>query len=411
LLVVIESEGLNKNELKYEVTLRNIAEVLKNHSSSLENSRIGLAEGLSGYSLTLFEIGNELNDDALNDSALTLISRAIEGAESENLKFSHINGLSGLAWTLCYFAEKKVIELDEEFFEGIESVLSEVAMNHLNQGDYDLLHGGLGIGLFFLKRNNDYSREIVSNMISALESFSVNDVHGRRWFNLRGKFPKSVDLGLAHGLPGIMSFLLRAHDKGIRSEDCRRIILEILDYLLSHRYLEEGKLSFPSAVSEENGIVPVSSSRLAWCYGDLSISIVLLQIAKSLRLDDLKDQAIEIGLNTTKFKDPNVTFLSDAAFCHGFGGVSYLYNKLFLLTGLRTFEENSKFWLVKAITLVESMGGVSNFRSFIPEKNDLPGKETGWVQSFGLLEGLAGMAMALCEKSNENGWDECLLLS
>ena len=113
--------------------------------------------------------------------------------------------------------EKNWIEKDEDIINEFDEHLKETGLLYLNEGNYDFLHGGLGIGLYWLDKKNGV--EIISKFIDILYETRINCPLGIYWINTRVKSEKDVvkeiNFSLSHGMSSILVFLAKAYERGI----------------------------------------------------------------------------------------------------------------------------------------------------------------------------------------------------
>src|SRR6266513_752734 len=143
---------------------------------------------------------------------------------------------------------------------------------------------------------------------------------------------------MAHGMPGVLSFLAQVHARGIKQNEIEEMILSCLPFLLQHEFDEDSFFCFPTAID----VVPKEKeekpySRHAWCYGDLCMANALIHCGKSLHRNDWKNKGIEVALKTTHRTFDN-SGCTDAPFCHGTVGLAHQYNRLYQLTGNEVFK-------------------------------------------------------------------------
>src|SRR6185503_9355574 len=90
----------------------------------------------------------------------------------------------------------------------------------------------------------------------------------------RESFPQGmVNLGVAHGVPGVLPVLARAVARGAAPESARALLHGAVAWLLSRKLPADQESVFPSAWGP--GTEP-ASTRAAWCYGDPGIAAALL---------------------------------------------------------------------------------------------------------------------------------------
>ena len=105
------------------------------------------------------------------------------------------------------------------------------------------------------------------------------------------------NLSLSHGMASIVAILSKILARGINKEKTEKLLRGVINYILSNQFDIKNSLSyFPNSISLEGDKGP--QSRLAWCYGDLGVSLALWNASKVLADNQLEQKVIEIRGNT-----------------------------------------------------------------------------------------------------------------
>ncbi len=103
--------------------------------------------------------------------------------------------------------------------------------------------------------------------------------------------------------------------------------------------------------------------------------------------------------------------VKDCGLCHGAAGVGHLFNRLFQATGDASFAAAARFWFERTLEMRRMDQGIAGFAALTrdPEHPD----EERWVVAPGILEGAAGIALALLAATTniEPCWDRMMLVS
>ena len=389
-----------------EEALLSAAEMLSPDISFLGCKSVGALLFLikNTYSLELIENNEDVIRGLINSFIINMQKVAKEGV------FSFGDGLMGYGWLLTLLM--KTIDMDIEaglFLKKLDRCARDYSIGCLKKNNYDFLHGAIGAGVYMIERidKNDTlsSLEII---VRLLKESSVPTNTGISWSSpaLSGKC-NSFDLGLAHGIPGIIAFLsmlMRLELK--RFNNAQDLIRGSVDFILSNENPNPQLFGFfPHQVSPGNG--KPSKSRLAWCYGDLGIAVALWLAGETLFDSSLKEKAIDICLKTTERKCYKETRIIDAGICHGSSGVAHIYNRMYYYTDLKEFKDAANFWIEKTIEIGCFDDGIAGFKTWnSPDYG-------GWQAEYGLLDGVAGIGLALSSHLSEKEptWDRFLLLS
>jgi len=282
----------------------------------------------------------------------------------------------------------------------------------LRNNNWDFLHGAIGIGLFFLMDlSNSKSFTYVKELVEGLNNLSINERKRElKWSSLSSLIPggspmKAYNLGLAHGIASIIAFLTKTYQKEISKSTSKRLLEGAVDYLLSKiNDIKENICYFPSRVI--NGEVE-KYSRLAWCYGDLSIATVLYNTSRVLNDKVLEEFALQVLRHNTLRRDLEKDYVINASLCHGTAGIANIFYRMYWNTKEEIFKNAASFWFDKTLEMSKFPDGLAGYKTLNPVNY-------GGIQcEYGLLEGIAGIGLALHSwvTQTEPTWDECLLLS
>ena len=102
----------------------------------------------------------------------------------------------------------------------------------------------------------------------------------------------------------------------------------------------------------------------------------------------------------------------DAALCHGAFGNAHIFSRLYAATGEPSLREAALRWVRKGLSLRNAGTGPAGFRAWLPPEPDEPVRDP-WLPRFGLLEGIAGIGVAMLGLLSpvEPAWDEILMVN
>ncbi len=336
----------------------------------------------------------------------SIIEELYAKANDSDLTFS--SGLIGYGWLLAFLENEENFEFDAaELHQQIQSIALDFALTEISEwGNLDFFHGGLGSAFYLLERHQKEDQSIaLRQILVALEAKSIKVKQGIYWpdWNAASEQKKeNCNLGVAHGLPSVLYFLSRLVKNDIEKIRAQKLLKESIGFLLQCKNTPDSKSIFPSIFSFTE---PKGSSRIGWCYGDLGIALVLYTVAEALQEENLKQEAIDLCLHCTQRISFEETKILDAGLCHGTIGASHLYHRMFLNTGRVEFQNAANLWKEKTVELSNKTDGLAGFQLWNPG--------TGWENSFGFLEGIAGIGLALLaqESGRDPKWDRMLLIS
>jgi lantibiotic modifying enzyme len=372
-----------------EVYIQKIEEIV----SSSNITSLGLMEGEAGVCLFYAELYKHFKEDKYYNKLLEHLNNILEGISSEKLSFRFSDGIPGIIWMLNYLEKEEIIESIEEIglSELNESLYSHIE-NDFKINNWDYLHGGLGVLLGFYEKDI-FALKLCINYLD--DTCIIEDDGSIKWHS--ELYNHKINLGLAHGIPSIIYFLL----KGLAIDELYNKSHKLLEgaikmILKQEQNFEQKGYCFDSFIGDNY------KSRLAWCYGDLSIAYLLYNAGKSLKNSELVQRAIKIAETTTTRRELKDTFSIDACLCHGSTGLYLMYKKFYTETCIDVFNEASDFWLEQTKVLLDS-----NDFTFYNRYNN------NWENNFSFLEGLSGVGLTLLFhiRNEDSAWDKCLLLS
>ncbi|MFA0924331.1 lanthionine synthetase LanC family protein [Xanthomonas fragariae] len=361
-----------------------------------------LGDGLSLRAVIELVQARQTNHQSYWQGMEQALEEALTLQDKLPLSSSLFRGLPGIGWAvqLCPLlldktsSQQFLVELDEILLDGI------LETHHPN---LDMVNGIAGIMVYAMRRGLSASSS--SDLWSAIELVCSRAV--REWLNFsdasdlesRGTdFQKN--LGLAHGIPGLLLMMANASRKGHISRAATELALDGFDHLWMHAIKgDDDGVLFPSTAGSQR------VTRLAWCYGGLGLADAyrrasLLDSSYGVRFSSL----IEGSLNQFKSGKHQIT---DASLCHGAAGV-HLYFEIFgrcefLSAQLR--NECKKASVVAGEKLLHFNDGTVEKPSYLWSHK---GKN---IKTASLLEGTTGVVLAqnaVASQSNCYPWAELL---
>ncbi len=373
------------------------------------NSHYGLLGGSLGEVLFLFYFGELIRKENVAVIATQRLEDTIKTINSsKNVLFSFGNGISGLLWVMYHLNKCSYLTFDINNFNKYDRLIKETMNDKLTIGLYDYLHESLGMYLMFLSRN-DNDPEIL-DFVCKMDTIKINcDLNmGIGWeYYLRSADRMVINLGMSHGLSSIIAILSKGYKVNSNSLT-KELIIESIKCLLSAKSSTQNNSIFPNHVFKN--AKPISNksseSRLAWCYGDLGISVALWHASQALGRKDWEQEAIDTILHASKRRGLVENGVVDAGLCHGTAGIAHIFNRMYGYTGLEELKEASNYWFAETLKMARFEDGLAGFKAW-------QGNERGRENEPGLLEGIAGIGLARISAVSdiEPAWDECLLLS
>ncbi|EAY29883.1 lanthionine synthetase C family protein [Microscilla marina] len=397
-------------------------------TNTLEIDERNVYTGKTGIALFLAYYYKYSQDEKYLEKVYQIMSSALNEIDQE--KSISLSGTSGIGWVLQHLTQLGVFSQKET--QEYLATLNHFVMNSLiydkQQDNYDLMHGYIG-KLIYLISSHKLSKQpqvVTEYILEFIDYFhekskKEND-HAIFWTQsnsvINGKINK-VCLGLAHGMPSIISFLcllLETFDlPQERKFKASELIQKACTWILNQRGIYEVKRGvYPTFIPPDN---TQKEGYLAWCYGDLGIAIALTRAGKTIQNKLFYQEGIKIAVLAAK-RDLITSGISqdatnfDSTICHGLFGILYQFHILYKMTQEPIFKSTVEYWLNIALDKTDLELSFCGFQACIsPRQNTL--KE--WRDDPTLLGGAAGIGLVLLDyyfpliKPPEN-WAKILLL-
>jgi lantibiotic biosynthesis protein len=377
--------------------------------------RSPLASGAAGIALFFAYAHLAFPDRGLDDLCMQGVQEALGEVTASNLGPSLFSGFAGVGWMLRHL-EGRIFESDEDPGAEVESTLLAALARYGELWPAELIGGLAGFGLYFLERlPRESARQGAEQVVAQLAANAREESGAVTWFTPPQGVPASqkatapdgyYNLGVSHGVPGVIGFLAAAHRLSVAPGEARRLATGAVRWLLDHRLPEGSGSTFPGSVGP--GIEPVPT-RHAWCYGDPGVAATLLLAARSFGREDWEREALACARLAAGRREGATTGVDDAGLCHGAAGLAHVFHRLFRATGDETLREAALFWLGRTLEMRQpGLGpggfGVADF--------DAAGQRI-WTAAPGFLTGSAGIGLALLAAITpvEPEWDRLMLLS
>ena len=400
-LPVISEKKLTK---LIDEKVRQIAEVL----ISLDVRKLdnGLLSGIAGISVFLFFYSKFKNEKKYKNRGEELLSEIFERINNGFVLHTFCSGIAGITYAIEHLADQGFVDMeDTTILGGFDSFLYQNGINDFKHGNYDYLHGGTGISLYFLLSQGTDAEGKIENLITELEKQAIFEDNGTvLWTSItdRTKGTHGVNISLSHGISAIIVLLSAAINRNICVEKSEKLLRACVQYMLNNKQ-DTGKFIsyFPNVI--EPGSMG-QNSRMAWCYGDPGISYSLLNAGKCLKEEKWINTSVEILLSSAKRISPEETQVVDACVCHGSSGLALIFLQAWRCTGNEEFREASIYWVKQTLDMAIHKNSMAGYSVWHGEK--------GWKPEAGILEGISGIGLMLMEvlSEEEGAWLEMILL-
>lgn len=390
---------------------RELAQVCRSDTNEFEGT--GLARGRIGPAQYLAAWYRVTGDATARDAALAHAQATLDAMGDDPLRFDWIGGLSGTTWALRRIAWLDDEPLAPDFSDDIDRTLAVRLGVAQWTGDYDLISGLVGDGLYALDHPDlEWRDRLAGATLDHLERLARTSEAGTTWFtepqllpeHQRVLYPEGYhNLGLAHGVPGVVGFLARCVESNCHAERAAPLLVGTMQWLIAQSLHRPGR----ERSTEEKGYYASFAesdrpTRLAWCYGDLGVCAAILRAADAMRRDDWRAFALEIARDCAQ-RSADECFVNDMGICHGSVGAALVFLRLWQQLGDESLAQATRFWAQRTLDMrlaqFPHTGGV-----FRAEWED---GEYSSVACASWITGAAGVGLALlsCITGDRDPWD------
>jgi lantibiotic modifying enzyme len=374
-----------------------------------------LASGAAGLAILHAYLAQAGRGTSHTDAAVRCLNRAVAALTEKPMEASLYSGLTGVGWALAHLQSRLPSRNCEDDLNDIDQAL----LDHLEQcpwrDDYDLISGLVGFGVYALERlpaKAGLARRAptlcLERVVDRLAEMAEYRAEGITWWTdpkwlpreTAEKYPHGYyNLGVAHGVPGVITFLGLVRAAGIAVGKCGPLLEGAMRWQLAH----QTSGGFPAWIAPGEKDEP---ARLAWCYGDPGISAALLMAARGAGDSSCARSALTIAHRAAE-RPAAQAGVKDAGLCHGAAGLGHLFNRLFQATREPRLADAARFWFVRTLEMQRAGQGIGGYQAWqLGDKG-----EPAWLTDSGLLTGSVGIGLALLGAATtvEPAWDRMLL--
>lgn len=372
-----------------------------------------LASGLAGVSLFFAYLPPELTSDRTRDLAANMIERAARSPSLAASGSGLLEGATGVLWALDHLTRAFREPAETDPLLPFDQTILRIVDRGFVEQPYDLITGLTGVGVYALDRYPlGLAESCLVAVIERLRDLAVPVQDGIAWAT-RGNSSLPLesnrqlyDLGVAHGMAGVIGFLSLAYSTGIRRDMIAELLNGAVSCLLAQERAHELGPRFPYTVSF-SVVDDLRPLRIAWCYGDAGIAAALYLAGSNLGVASWKVKALELARNAATLNRDSCG-VDDTGICHGSVGLAHIFNRLGQASGDNELLQAARDWYQITLEMWRPREGVAGFPAWAPAE---PGSKN-WIAEPGLLEGAAGVGLALSAAiSWEPAWDSILLTS
>lgn len=369
------------------------SELIKN-PSILGDNRFDILGGKSGeiiFKLSFHKYFKNEYDDLYND-----ISELISRMSGNGFVSGGISGLAGVLYSLMLVKEQYPdFEDINELFTQVEELVINAFYEFVSVKNYDYLHGSTGVVAIFINDEARYEKHIKYFVEKIYNEFcNKNDLEKFSKFN-NANYSYEFKHGysnssFSHGISGLVIALAKAYNLGIEKDKIEKIFENLVEFYNKFEITEDNSTSVYTNYLPNANI----STRMAWCVGDLGISIALWNIGQCLNNDKYKHRATRIFDKCSERKELKENLIFDSGFCHGMSGIAQMFNKIYALTNDEKYYTSTEFWITQTLSNDTFNDGFAGYKAW---QADL-----GWQNEYSFLEGICGIGMVLIDFSNQD---------
>lgn len=380
-------------------------------SGNRSESNIGLLDGKAGEAMFLMYYARYSRKNKYYEAALNKIDQVFDIINAGDYTPTHCSGIAGVCWTIEHLVAHNFIDADlEDSLGEFDAFLAETMHREMESANFDFMHGALGIAFYLLRRRlsrpslDQHLEKFVDDLFNCAVA---DDPDTLKWIvtNNNETGEKGPNISLSHGSASIVSMLAKFIRQGIAVEKSVNMLNRAVEYILRQENNPAQKGScFPSySLETQRG----HYSLLGWCYGDVGIGLALLRAGQATGQQLWCDKAIAVLLHSCTRRNIQTNEINDAGFCHGAGGLAYIYLRLFFETGNPTFYDTSSYWYQITRDFAIHPDGFAGYKTHSTPQAD------GWHYRSDLLNGITGIGFSLLQTLVDMpyNWDECLLIS
>ena len=256
-------------------------------AAATDHRNPSLASGSAGLAVCAGQLARTRSDQMVADVALEHLEAAVDVLATEPLTSSLYSGFTGIAWAV-ELVDRLLGNESEDRNGDIDDALTGLLQRYPDDAPYDLINGLTGLGVYALARwPRPGAAPCLLGVVEQLARRARHDRDGIYWWTPpswrgpRGERyqPAGVDLGVAHGVAGVIPFLARVHRLGLAQPAVRSLLDGCVHWLLAHLVDTASGPTVPYYVAD--GVEP-GPARSAWCYGDPGVAAALLLAARDV---------------------------------------------------------------------------------------------------------------------------------
>ena len=316
------------------------------------------------------------------------------------------NGSAGICWLMEMLLQEQSAPYQANFNQQFELLqVQNLQALHTWPGELELIRGLAGQLVAATRRllaNPDSAPTIewIRHLLRLLQQSAEFEEALCYWptpqssvFFQQQAGANQVNLGLAHGMPGILAALVPLVRIAALRDVAEPLLRGGCEWLLRQQ-LPADRLSVFSTCYPQT-----HDSRVGWCYGDLTIALTLSRAAAALDVRHWREAALAISLKASQ-RTASDGHIADCGVCHGSIGLVLIFRLLAEQLAELKLHAVAQQWLDWTSQRFTAQGVTALF----PQHQQ--------QSQHGFLEGLAGIGLVLLRESGQfSSWADALLLA
>lgn len=325
-----------KNDI--ECVLNRINKTIEEYNFNFTNS--GFLEGNLGYCLYYYYCYLLLNNDSFIDKLSFHLEKSINDINENNVEHYSPSHIVEIGRLLAFFVSEKILDYTylDEFVQSSESIVYTYLSRKVDDVNFDSIDGIISTGNYLLdlyELEDKKTKESIELIVKIILENVLSDKNHYYWrFNFRDRKNPFIELGIFHGMAGIVYFLSRIIKNHVCSSELVDIVQGACDFMLSCQG-NNNKFLFPLDSELKFGFP--NSINLA--YGDIGIGYALKTAGITINSSNIRDRGQFIIDRCANYKDSSNNEIRDAEFIYGASGLLSFFDNI------STYEEKDRYKL------------------------------------------------------------------
>lgn len=388
-----------------------LADIARREHQRLERAQelsISLLAGDLGSVMYLYEYSKL--DSSYQPIGDKMLDRILYRLKYKSSVQTYCNGVAGLIMGLSALQEQGFIDDFSSLLDDVDHYLDSSLDIMLQYNNHDFLHGFIGLGFYWIKRyhtSGDIAIKPLIRIIEHLQTTGEQDGKCIKWALPESRWSKKHNISLSHGCSSTIILLCRMLEipELIHhySSTIKAMISGAVNYILCNQVDKKQFGCWFASSSLE--CEPAQRSRLAWCYGDLGVSIALYYAGLALADEALTDLSLKVleyaGIHR---RNPEQNYVYDTCLCHGAAGIGLIFREMSKKFPSRILANSADYWRSQVLQRVIDGDDGLTFRFYDVNSRSYQEKTS-------LLEGNDGVALFLLNEVAGSKLPQLLLIS